>query len=708
MVVHRTLLDSPKDMKESIDWILRVSGKDIDGDDNSGKLLAPLKVLLGQSVANDLDSNIMKLASTFRNFADWIGSGDYSYSYSSNARWENLCKWYSSARCCKDKSGCDKCKGGSCDGSCCNDCELIKCAKIFLGIIPCLFNGLNYLCIMCKGEWKEKHFGDSDFNGFLRVMGYPFTYVYPSGTGMSRSTTKPTTIRDMLQWFSVFPLRPAFEPLLEYCDSQCKDMPITIKAKELKLNLRSFCFLCPTILMTIECPDGSDSPFWYDLHRDALQFNCPVDVYTLFETVNEYIYTLSVHLNFLRIQCSRTKDQGGWQYCKYGRYTSAEGAVGSNTQSYYHYNQHCDCPKASEYLCTHTGNNYYYYGYNSGNDCPSPLRKFLMGNSSHFKNTVKMGFKLSEKSHDKEGEDICKVLKRLWEPGQESLITKLCRCLVFISRRPPESLGDLFAFFYNLPAKWNANYYSKSIKTFIENYIDDEPGSYEGKKIIDAVEKLRDSNGSHNNGWNYSQGDLQSLHGCNNNNYYHSCGHYLRPLILEVYDLYDQMYVSMYVSWIVYLAPKFYSLLEDLKGKFEQCNFCRGHGGNGWDYITNCPCALPTLYSYGFTFNDPSQFHSKRCTDIIEQLKTVLGDSAPLKELIQECDEFLWSIRQMFLFPLCIAWARVILQLIYMFIFQLDITRFGSHLFSKSSKESPAILFTTKRVKVSKVSYFHY
>lgn len=164
----------------------------------------------------------------------------------------------------------------------------------------------------------------------------------------------------------------------------------------------------------------------------------------------------------------------------------------------------------------------------------------------------------------------------------------------------------------------------------------------------------------------------------------------------------------MYVSWIVYLAPKFYSLLEELKGEFEKCTTCSGQNGHSWEYICRCPCALPILYSYGFTLIDPSQLYSKSCSAIIEQIKNVLRDKSPLKELITKCDEFLWSIRQMFVFPLCIAWARVILQLIYMFIFQLDILRFRSHWFSKSSKESPATVFTTKRVKVSKVSYFHY
>lgn len=316
----------------------------------------------------------------------------------------------------------------------------------------------------------------------------------------SRSTNKPTTIRDMLQWFSVLPMRPAFEPLLEYCESQCKNAHSSIKAEELKLNLRLFCFLCPTILMTIECPGGSDSPFWYDLHRDAWQFYCPVDKYTLFETVNEHIYMLYVHLNFFHNQCKRHKDQGGWQYCKYGKDISGRSRSIPSNNNYYPNGRPCDCKDSSDYLCTHI---YYYYGYtysyySDDNDCPSPLRKFLTDKNSHFKHTVKMGFKLSSKPHDKVGYDIYNVLKRLLDPGQD-LLTKLCRWLVFISRRPPGSLGDLFAFFYNLPEKWS-DYYSGYIKKSIEKYIDDEPGSYEGDKITKAVENLKNSNGSHNNG----------------------------------------------------------------------------------------------------------------------------------------------------------------------------------------------------------------
>lgn len=111
MTQHRTLLDCPKDIRESIDWLLRVSGKDtgrscfyginsvIGGDDVSGKLLKTVEVLLGRSDISNLNSTITGLAFELREFVKLIKLDSYSYSYSNNASWENLCKGYPAAKC---------------------------------------------------------------------------------------------------------------------------------------------------------------------------------------------------------------------------------------------------------------------------------------------------------------------------------------------------------------------------------------------------------------------------------------------------------------------------------------------------------------------------------------------------------------------------------------------------------------------------------
>lgn len=99
MTQHRTLLDCPKDIRESIDWLLRVSGKDTGGDDVSGKLLKTVEVLLGRSDISNLNSTITGLAFELREFVKLIKLDSYSYSYSNNASWENLCKGYPAAKC---------------------------------------------------------------------------------------------------------------------------------------------------------------------------------------------------------------------------------------------------------------------------------------------------------------------------------------------------------------------------------------------------------------------------------------------------------------------------------------------------------------------------------------------------------------------------------------------------------------------------------
>ncbi|KAK1939078.1 variant erythrocyte surface antigen-1, beta subunit, partial [Babesia divergens] len=101
-----------------------------------------------------------------------------------SASWKYLCA--SGSKCCSNPS-CSKCQdcssSGSCDPSqCCPDCPQRKAAKIFLGMLPCMYWGLKILHDRAQDpvtwpDWQKisvdsKGLPSSDLGRFLYAWGY--------------------------------------------------------------------------------------------------------------------------------------------------------------------------------------------------------------------------------------------------------------------------------------------------------------------------------------------------------------------------------------------------------------------------------------------------------------------------------------------------------------------------------------------------------
>ncbi|GIX61762.1 variant erythrocyte surface antigen-1 family protein [Babesia caballi] len=165
----------PKNLKEAIDWILRVSGGDgVDKCKNGVQVLSEqVQTLLNQVTSSDMGTLKSKLGDVITKLADGlqqfigynggqkpngrkgIASNKYESAYENDAKWRASWKYAS-------------------------DSNAQKCAKIFLGCVPLIYYGVTYLywrCAnkpWCKGDWEAMNFngdmGDAALNTFVVAL----------------------------------------------------------------------------------------------------------------------------------------------------------------------------------------------------------------------------------------------------------------------------------------------------------------------------------------------------------------------------------------------------------------------------------------------------------------------------------------------------------------------------------------------------------
>ncbi|KAK1935321.1 variant erythrocyte surface antigen-1 family protein, partial [Babesia divergens] len=295
----------------------------------------------------------------------------FSSSYdSSNAKWDSLCS--SSSPCCgsssSNSSSCScSCSSNpsSCDPKdCCEKCPKRLCARIFLGMLPCLYYGLKIVFDRCKENsgfagWHDitmdsKGNPSSDLAKFLYAWGYglrPFiskkgteffslleklfgsdkifkslydfvsqNYFVPSVSpgSISPNSSPPTTVREMLLWLYGLRFQKSFPSLVSHCSSLCIPFGKSFHPDAFCYYIHTSCFLVPvSVISAIQRPHGSPSFFpppsyWKD-------FCYPENPSKLFETFCEYVRKIFAALNFLSIQCKNGSHLAGWQFCYFGK-----------------------------------------------------------------------------------------------------------------------------------------------------------------------------------------------------------------------------------------------------------------------------------------------------------------------------------------------------------------------------------------------------
>ncbi|GIX62590.1 extracellular matrix-binding ebh [Babesia caballi] len=175
MSTGKQLTDCPSNLKEAIDWILRVTGKDGGGGGgtNGTEQLADAVSKLSKDVkasSPELKEKLEKiegalgtpstgliesLATGLATFIGYSGtngikSGSYKSTYGVGARWQN--GWNNSS-----------------------DSGAQTCAQIFLGCVPIIFSALSYLYWKCKqrhsqGGWEQMYFNGSGYGQNLKAF----------------------------------------------------------------------------------------------------------------------------------------------------------------------------------------------------------------------------------------------------------------------------------------------------------------------------------------------------------------------------------------------------------------------------------------------------------------------------------------------------------------------------------------------------------
>ncbi|GBE59170.1 hypothetical protein, conserved [Babesia ovata] len=595
----------------------------------------------------------------------------------------------------------------------------------------------------------------------------------------------PSNIYEMLQWLSGLRwntmynklqghFTKMFEELMAEYKLHTEALPVavppkmseTIKspltASHLNNELRKVCSRSHQTLIAILGHGHTDGIYACDYFNNSNNFLYPGSASSCFDTLVEIINLLYPQMCFLYKMCINGPSSSGWAECQYGRYVGGSDWLCNNKQCA---NQKCklnanlSANQRADQTCDQHPN------------CgvKSPLQSFLEDGLQGFlpHSFTSPGCKLTctvtnhfgkpcltpmgfvdigvAASHTKTGGELKEVLFDFCGDASKPLST-LCIVLNGLLRRPPQTLGDMFAFYH----VFLQNYSREGTKHRITAFKEAVKKAYFGNEYtaltITAIQQTKSHDHSSNS---HQNGDLYTLVECNNAKSSNipslPCGSYLQPLTLDARSMSTEKHADYYLSWIVYVTGTFYDLLKTLYE--ECCNNCNKPGTRCYDKccvekcpvkgayvaeepskklstakhtsechsIVKCQKTHPTLYKYGFTFESPHKLSGndgiekqRSCIDFCKTLEKVIGDGCLLVKLIKDIDDFIWEIRQKFSITLLALWSLSLLYLLHITVVRLDVLRIRSHLKSPSSHRIAAqSLLAAARVKaLANVKYF--
>ncbi|GBE63459.1 Spectrin repeat superfamily Extracellular matrix-binding protein, putative [Babesia ovata] len=598
------------------------------------------------------------------------------------------------------------------------------------------------------------------------------------------SPKPPTTVSHMLQWITGL----TYNPMLEKLDSHFTTMfqglkkaykldnPHIAITKPFRLNLganedivgsghlnavlRRVCETAETVLISLQGHGHAAGRYACEYSSNVDKLDYTTSPSRCFDLLCEICLKLHDQLNFLYRHCSHPSKLGGWQDCWYGN-----GVAGTSWQCN---NLQCpDQPYNQEGNQTHRQS--CNQSCNQSADCglKSPLQSYLedglpgflphhlkklgcgvecsLGKHRGLPCLTPMGFSEigTVASHRQKGEDLKKVLEKFC--GQPSKpLTLFCsyvKCLLHI---PPQTLGDMFAFYYGFLNGWNGSGIHR--KGAFEQAV--QNADFENTNTTLNVGTMFQSSDHTGTSTTHAKGDLCSLVTCDGGiatlDPVGTCGPYLRPLCMDNRGIYSSTFKNYYLSWIVYATETFSRLLKDLLEECRQsCGLpkskchttscvtnCRTvvsditspnrNHQQGCKSIVKCKSTLPNLYKYGFYFGNTDNLsgtediRTKRtCNDFCDALDRVLSEVKDKNDVLAKLiyktiPKFLWDIRSKFSYLLLALWSLSLLYLLHIAVVRLDVLRIRSHLRSPSSHRIAAqSLLAAARVKaLANVKYF--
>ncbi|GBE63258.1 Extracellular matrix-binding ebh [Babesia ovata] len=533
----------------------------------------------------------------------------------------------------------------------------------------------------------------------------------------------PCTVRDMLSWLSGLQYTPVADKLPDHCrallNRKCDDNDVPNRddavmaqcINGLPYTIAEACSYANSLLVTIQGRgrgfDLAAYPYSVDFANNTAQLYYPADPDELLEMMRRIICRLCSVLYFLYSQCCRaTAETKGWRECHYGRRVPYS---------------HWQC------------NTYDNQATDASHNCPptSPLQSFLTDSCPnllpHKLSVVDNAIECADcpanlpgqqcltplgfwdlglaASVERTGRELAKSLGYLCSDADACLF-QLCRTLCLLCPAAPQSLGDVFALFFQMLRVWDHES-SRRAYSHHESYLTHLNGdainglfplwkqlhcSYQNSNLTEALKAL--AGHDHNNSGHNALSSLSAEPPCQSPS---GCAPFLQSLSLHANHTFPQKHAQLYVSWIVWLAWQLWELLESLLDALNNID-CTAHGcatclcqpsnHNDKDSchcpsLVECGGPLPTLYRYGFTYRNAHVLlagsQKIRCSDLNDQLTKALH-SDHFTQLFHQIDQLLYTIRAPFLFCLAALWLTATLYILVMLLYRMDVLRIRSHL----------------------------
>ncbi|CDR71659.1 hypothetical protein, conserved [Babesia bigemina] len=584
------------------------------------------------------------------------------------------------------------------------------------------------------------------------------------------SAKAPRNIYQMLQWLNGLRYNPILTPVY-LCikdlfprskENEGKDIK-AIPSSEVKLSATkdiTYVYLagkalihasifCHDVLVAIQGHGHAGGRYACDFSTNEEKLLYPNSGSACFDMLVDIAERLYHQFRFLYSQCENGTDSSGWADCWYGR---GVGGSGWNCNTKQCPNQ--NCPQLADQNAGQRGNQSADQTCDSHPKCglKSPLQSFLedglqgflphsftkpgcklectVSNHRGLPCKTPMGFSdISQlASHTKKGNHLIQVLKDFC--GEKSHLRSLCAGFMCLLQKPPQTLGDMFAFYYNYIYGWNTQRSDHRQGAFDKAV---SAAHFENKYDELIVHNLYSP--SHSAVWQgHSGGSLGSLVCTSIESVV--CGPYLYPINSGIRDIYAAKYADKYLSWIVYQTETFYDLLKKL---YDECNSnCGPKGSNclttscvkdclrlrkpptpnehhdDCKSIVQCRKALPTLSKYGFVFLQQAKLNGnegltkkRTCQNFCAAFKDVFNKESLLVELIRKIDEFIFAIREPFTYLVLALWSLSLFYLICVMVGRLDVLHIRSHLRSPSSHRITAqsLLAAAQVGRLAKISY---
>ncbi|CDR96951.1 hypothetical protein BBBOND_0308600 [Babesia bigemina] len=418
----------------------------------------------------------------------------------------------------------------------------------------------------------------------------------------------------------------------------------SLSASHIADTLTEACLYSAHVLNGIMRMQSGDalSDIDFKLEYDKLHYS--PDPACLLCQLRDYVYACCHQLAFLKAQCKRGKSLGGWQDSKYG----SDIKTSSPLQAF---------------LTDGWDSDFETHPFDPCNLC--------------LKSRVRMGFRDKDLPKTSQQGSVISAILTPSCGGSDPLLT-LASYLNCLTRRTPRTTGELVSYFHHFGNELH-EYALKALSSLgtaiTKSHADCPDWDCLGASDLQAVSGLRGSEAlnmiSNNNHDNEHPKTLSTLVGCGSD--FANCRPHCPPITYRAYALYSQSFVHTYLSWTVYLPDRLRESLEKLHYELKKHDFAKCTS------LHLCSTALPLLYTHGFTPPEGKSQSTVKCYDVMSKLKEIV-DGKPIASLMTAMDDFLYGIREPFIYTIVALWSLAFLVFANTMLYRLDVLRIRSHL----------------------------